>query len=250
MEQTEGDADMAREVAQSMLDDKVTELEEAQKRQPKEGKSVAEKIAARKEHKANIERLEKEIARWQQIIQSGEEREEIQVKEGATATQQKQENTNAFSGKYKLTTERADNGDAFIQNEDGSTALIQIPKEIFDRIGINTMPFKMTASMALHVFNHHKKEGNKVMAERDAKAAYDTAVVVTKNNESNTIGVASGATHPSRIVQEARQPYEDTQDFAQLDSKIRKKSEYAEGLSQLSSEIEQKNLAHMSFCTV
>lgn len=82
------------------------------------------------------------------------------------------------------------------------------------------------------------------------RRAYDTAVVITKNNESNTIGVASGATHPSRIVQEVRQPYEDTQDFAQFDSKVRKKSEYAEGLSQLSSEIEQKNLAHMSFCTV
>ena len=75
LEQTDGDADMAREVAQSMLDDKVAELEEAQKQQPKEGKSVAEKIAARKEHKANIERIEKEIERWRQIIQSGEERE-------------------------------------------------------------------------------------------------------------------------------------------------------------------------------
>ena len=66
---------MAREVAQSMLNDKVAELEEAQKQQPKEGKSVAEKIAARKEHKANIERIEKEIEQWRQIIQSGEERE-------------------------------------------------------------------------------------------------------------------------------------------------------------------------------
>ena len=75
LEQTEGDADMAREVAQSMLNDKVAELEEAQKQQPKEGKSVAEKIAARKEHKANIERIEKEIEQWQQIIQSGEERQ-------------------------------------------------------------------------------------------------------------------------------------------------------------------------------
>ena len=55
------------------------------------------------------------------------------------------------------------------------------------------------------------------------RRAYDTAVVITKNNESNTIGVASEATHPSRIVQEARQPYEDTQDFALLDSKIRNK---------------------------
>ena len=75
LEQTEGDADMAREVAQSMLNDKVAELEEAQKQKPKERKSVAEKIAARKEHKANIERIESEIERWRQIIQSGEERE-------------------------------------------------------------------------------------------------------------------------------------------------------------------------------
>ena len=75
LEQTDGDADMAREVAQSMLDDKVAELEQAQKQKPKEGKSVAEKIAARKEHKANIERIEKEIEQWQQIIQSGEDRQ-------------------------------------------------------------------------------------------------------------------------------------------------------------------------------
>ena len=54
MEQTDGDADMALEVAISMPADKVTELEEAQKQQPKEGKSVAEKVAARKVHKANI----------------------------------------------------------------------------------------------------------------------------------------------------------------------------------------------------
>lgn len=43
-EQTDGDADMAREVAIYMLADKVTELEEAQKQKPKEGKSVAEKF--------------------------------------------------------------------------------------------------------------------------------------------------------------------------------------------------------------
>ena len=75
LEQTDGDADMAREVAQSMLDDKVAELEQAQKQKPKEGKSVAEKIAARKEHKANIERIESESEQWQQIIQSGEDRQ-------------------------------------------------------------------------------------------------------------------------------------------------------------------------------
>ena len=86
-----------------------------------------------------------------------------------------------------------------------------------------------------------------VANSKNAGGSYDTAVVVTKNNESNTIGVASGATHPSRIVQEVRQPYEDTQDFAQFDSKVRKKSEYAEGLSQLSSEIGQKKLGAHEF---
>ncbi len=85
------------------------------------------------------------------------------------------------------------------------------------------------------------------LTRKNAGGSYDTAVVVTKNNESNTIGVASGATHPSRIVQEVRQPYEDTQDFAQFDSKVRKKSEYAEGLSQLSSEIGQKKLGAHEF---
>ena len=86
-----------------------------------------------------------------------------------------------------------------------------------------------------------------VANSKNAGGSYDTAVVVTKNDESNTIGVASGATHPSRIVQEVRQPYEDTQDFAQFDSKVRKKSEYAEGLSQLSSEIGQKKLGAHEF---
>ena len=67
-----------------MLNDKVAELEEAQKQQPKEGKSVAEKIAARKEHKANIERIEKEIEQWQQILSQSEQQpttEETKPKE-------------------------------------------------------------------------------------------------------------------------------------------------------------------------
>ena len=86
-----------------------------------------------------------------------------------------------------------------------------------------------------------------VANSKNAGGSYDTAVVVTKNDESNTIGVASGATHPSRIVQEVRQPYEDTQDFAQFDSKIKNKSEYVEGLSQLSSKIEQKKFGAHEF---
>ena len=98
LEQTEGDADMAREVAQSMLNDKVAELEEAQKQQPKEGKSVAEKIAARKEHKANIERIEKEIEQWQQIIQSGEERQAEEKSRSVEADETPAVDTKSESG--------------------------------------------------------------------------------------------------------------------------------------------------------
>ena len=36
---------------------------------------------------------------------------------------------------------------------------------------------------------------------KNAGGSYDTAVVVTKNNESGTIGVASEAGHPSRSAQ-------------------------------------------------
>ena len=98
LEQTEGDADMAREVAQSMLNDKVAELEEAQKQQPKEGKSVAEKIAARKEHKANIERIESEIEQWRQIIQSGEERQAEEKSRSVEADETQAVETKSESG--------------------------------------------------------------------------------------------------------------------------------------------------------
>lgn len=60
--------------------------------------------------------------------------------------------------KYSLSEEHADNGEAFIQNENGSTNLAKIPDEIFDRIGISPVPFKLTETMGWHVFDHHGKE--------------------------------------------------------------------------------------------
>ncbi len=60
--------------------------------------------------------------------------------------------------KYSLSDEYADNGEAFIQNESGSTNLAKIPDEIFDRIGITPVPFKLTETMGWHVFDHHGKE--------------------------------------------------------------------------------------------
>ena len=63
-----------------------------------------------------------------------------------------------MGSRYSLSDEYADNGEAFVKNEKGSTHLIEIPNEIFDRLGISPLPFKLTESMALHVFSHHAKE--------------------------------------------------------------------------------------------
>ncbi len=62
--------------------------------------------------------------------------------------------------KYTLSTEQANNGEVFIQNEYGSTTLAEIPNEIFERIGIDPLPFKLTETMGWHVYEHHKSETN------------------------------------------------------------------------------------------
>ena len=60
--------------------------------------------------------------------------------------------------KYSLSDESANNGELFYENEEGSTVLATIPDEIFERIGIKPVPFKMTESMGWHVYDHHGKE--------------------------------------------------------------------------------------------
>ena len=60
--------------------------------------------------------------------------------------------------KYSLSDERANNGECFVQNVDGKTNLATIPDEIFNSLGIEPIPFKLTETMAWHVFEHHKKE--------------------------------------------------------------------------------------------
>ena len=150
MEQTEGDADMAREVAQSMLNDKVAELEEAQKQQPKEGKSVAEKIAARKEHKANIERIEKEIGQWQQILSQSEQQpttEETKPKEETPSNHiadvSKKEEETTQQENIKLSDEVDENGRQFVLNSEGNLAF----GEITEDTGLTAAPILLSEGM-------------------------------------------------------------------------------------------------------
>ena len=169
VEQTEGDEDMARSVVDSTVRDKEAALKKLESSNPKPGATVAEKIAAAKEHKAAIAAARQELEQWKAIVEVENSRkaeaeakvkaEEEEAKARAKAEKERRKKFSANMGRrYSLSDEYADNGEAFVKNEKGSTNLIEIPHEIFDRLGISPLPFKLTESMALHVYSHHAKE--------------------------------------------------------------------------------------------
>ena len=169
VEQTEGDEDMARSVVDSTVRDKEAALKKLESSNPKPGATVAEKIAAAKEHKAAIEAARQELEQWKAIAEVENSRKaeveakvkaaEEEAKARAKAEEERRKKFSANMGsRYSLSDEYADNGEAFVKNEKGSTNLIEIPHEIFDRLGISPLPFKLTESMALHVYSHHAKE--------------------------------------------------------------------------------------------
>lgn len=54
--------------------------------------------------------------------------------------------------------ERAGNGEPFLVGTDGSIDLVEIEQEVFDKMGIDKAPFRLTPSMVAHVYERHKKE--------------------------------------------------------------------------------------------
>lgn len=166
VEQTEGDKDMARYVAESTMKAKEEALKKLESSEPKAGATVTETIAAAKEHKAAIAAARQELERWKAIVEvenrrkaEEETKAEAERKAKANAEEERRKKFSANMGsRYSLSDEYADNGEAFVKNEKGSTNLIEIPHEIFDRLGISPLPFKLTESMALHVYSHHAKE--------------------------------------------------------------------------------------------
>ena len=166
VEQTEGDEDMARSVVDSTVRDKEAALKKLESSNPKPGATVAEKIAAAKEHKAAIEAARQELEQWKAIAEVENSRKaeegtkaEAEHETKANAEEERRKKFSANMGsRYSLSDEYADNGEAFVKNEKGGTNLIEIPHEIFDRLGISPLPFKLTESMALHVYSHHAKE--------------------------------------------------------------------------------------------
>lgn len=67
VEQTEGDTSMAQTVADDMVSDLEAGVKKAEKTKTKSGGSIAEKIAAEKEHAAVIEQAKATLAHWRKI---------------------------------------------------------------------------------------------------------------------------------------------------------------------------------------
>ena len=63
-----------------------------------------------------------------------------------------------LGNKYSLSAEQANNGELFYQDAEGNTNLAVIPDEIFERLGLSPVPFKLTETMGWHVYDHHAKE--------------------------------------------------------------------------------------------
>ncbi len=82
VEQTEGDKDMARYVAESTMKAKEEALKKLESSEPKTGATVTETIAAAKEHKAAIEAARQELEQWKAIVEvenrrKAEEKEKV-----------------------------------------------------------------------------------------------------------------------------------------------------------------------------
>ena len=60
--------------------------------------------------------------------------------------------------KWALSEKRARNGEQFYQTADGNIDLVDIPQKVFDKINYTKAPFRLTESMAKHVYEQHAKE--------------------------------------------------------------------------------------------
>ncbi len=76
VEQTDGDEDMAQSVADSMVADKEKALHDVENAEIAQSGSVADKIAAAKQHKQNIDNAKAELEHWKEIAGTLERRKQ------------------------------------------------------------------------------------------------------------------------------------------------------------------------------
>ena len=131
MEQTEGDEEMAQSVADSMVADKEKALHDVEKEKIAQSGSVADKIAAAKEHKKAVENAKDELEHWKEIASVRERRmQEEQPKEQVEDTQEQAIGDNDVRNEQedKSATQSEDN--APIVEDEGSNVATQGDNDI------------------------------------------------------------------------------------------------------------------------
>lgn len=200
VEQTEGDEDMARSVVDSTVRDKEAALKKLESSNPKPGATVAEKIAAAKEHKAAIEAARQELDQWKAIAEVENSRKaEAEAKakaeeEEAKAKAKAEEERTALKG-VNLSEEKDENGNSFVVSSDGTTTF----GEVRDKSGLPAAPIKLSVGYQdkngsgyglTHIEANHgaqiKKEG--------FASVEDFVSYVAKNYDENNIKVGKRRT--------------------------------------------------------
>ena len=208
VEQTEGDEDMARSVVDSTVRDKEAALKKLESSNPKPGATVAEKIAAAKEHKAAIEAARQELEQWKAIAEVENSRK---AEEGTKAEAERETKANAEEEEAKakakaeeertalkgvnLSEEKDENGNSFVVSSDGTTTF----GEVRDKSGLPAAPIKLSVGYQdkngsgyglTHIEANHgaqiKKEG--------FASVEDFVSYVAKNYDENNIKVGKRRT--------------------------------------------------------
>ena len=197
VEQTEGDEDMARSVVDSTVRDKEAALKKLESSNPKPGATVAEKIAAAKEHKAAIEAARQELEQWKAIAEvenSRKAEEETKAEAERKAKANAEEERTALKG-VNLSEEKDENGNSFVVSSDGTTTF----GEVRDKSGSPAAPIKLSVGYQdkngsgyglTHIEANHgaqiKKEG--------FASVEDFVSYVAKNYDENNIKVGKRRT--------------------------------------------------------
>lgn len=197
VEQTEGDKDMARSVVDSTVRDKEAALKKLESSNPKPGATVAEKIAAAKEHKAAIAAARQELEQWKAIAEvenSRKAEEETKAEAERKAKANAEEERTALKG-VNLSEEKDENGNSFVVSSDGTTTF----GEVRDKSGLPAAPIKLSVGYQdkngsgyglTHIEANHgaqiKKEG--------FASVEDFVSYVAKNYDENNIKVGKRRT--------------------------------------------------------
>ena len=211
-----GDNTIAEQIATAQMEQAKAELDKLQKKAPKLSGTPAEMKQALSEHNAKIAEAQRKLDAWtainavpqqrraeeQKRIREENDRKQAEASVKAVAEleeQKKQEAEKQAEQDYrneqgngavkeslkrvlsasslKWSKEKAKNGEPFLIGENGNINLVDIPQEVFDKIGIKKSPFRLTPSMVAHVLERHDKE-LKLSSPEDAV----NAILMVMNN--------------------------------------------------------------------